>query len=230
MNSRKATEVASFRVVQAVKHAKDHGDSRPPPVVEELSPVAISERKSRIGKTALPTRREIHCYLCEYVFPLSGRTDKLVCPKCRHTLDQTNYTIDDSGSLTIRTTCRVHITESGSLTGASITAQDVTIHGSIEGTTITAWGHVELGGCLKLDAAQLKTKDIRISESGSVRIEHPASFHNVDIAGKLTAQITVSGQLTIRSGGQLAGKISTRHLNLEDGGALNARVELGVVK
>jgi hypothetical protein len=171
-DSRRAEEVAGFRIVQAVRLGKEHAGGRPPPAPsppppkEPVEPVA--DRKMRIGKTALPTRHEITCYGCGYVFPIAGRVRALICPKCRLTLDQNDYTIDTESREGIRTTGAIRVTALGILKEGELVAQTIVLEGRLEGGTVRALGLLEAGGTQVLSERQFKARDLRVADGASV--------------------------------------------------------------
>ena len=230
--SRKAAEVLGFRLVQAVKLAKEHAGGEtatappPPPPPKKKPAYPGAEPVTRFGKTAVPTKHEITCYSCSYVFPHAGRAQRLICPKCRLTLDQGDYTIDRECHTAVRTTGTVRLASSGTLKGGNLVAQNIILEGRLESGTVRAFGLLEVAGRVVLDESEFKARDLSIASGGSVHLKHKSTFRNLDLHGTLQANLEVTGVATIHPGGNLIGRIDTRHLVVEEGGGLNARVKL----
>jgi cytoskeletal protein CcmA (bactofilin family) len=231
-DARKSREVEGFRVVQAVRLAKEHAGGRPappaePPPAPRPPPDREAGKAARFGKTALPTKHETACYLCGYIFNVVGSPRRLVCPKCHRELDQIDYTIESECSYTIRTTGAVRIAPSGTLKGADITAREVTVQGRVSDGALRAHRRIEIACDTSLDAGLLEARDLRIAEGCAVRLTGDAVFRNVDIHGALTAHLEASGVVIVHAGGTFAGQLSGRHLVVEEGGGLSARLSVG---
>lgn len=186
----------------------------------------MAESAARFAKTAVPTRHEITCYSCGYVFPLAGRTARLICPKCRVTLDQGDYLIESEGPSVIRTTGTIRLGPGGNVKGGTLVAQKVILEGRIEEGSVRAFGNLDLLGNLSLEQAKLNARDVTIAAGSRVRIGSEIDFRNIDLRGTLHGELEIEGLVTIRPGGHLKGKIRTRHLVVEEGGGLTAQVEI----
>lgn len=231
----KVEPVSGFHVVRAVKHVRDQQGSAPPPPKKpprappEPPPDHPDDGKpssARIGKTAVPNKYEYECHKCGYQFTIAGKVQTLYCAKCRTILNQSDYTIDQRHDVSIVTAGVVTIKPAGVWAGGELLARDVVIEGRHEGGSIKAMRRVMLGSGASINIADISTKDLLIGAGCVVPLNEPRSFRDVEIAGELSGELTSTGVVTIRSGGHFKGKLVSKHLIVEDGGGLNAEVNI----
>jgi cytoskeletal protein CcmA (bactofilin family) len=228
---RKATEVDGLSLVRAVRHARsgDH-ELKPPassqPAANEPPPHASVERATRIGRTVIPTKSEIYCYECDYVFQSSGRMHSLICPKCRRSLNQTDYTIEGESTASVRTTGDIRIAASGILKSGSLFARNIILAGSIEGGSARAYRCLTIERSAKFDPDVLSCRDLNISAGARVQFSGKRNFRTIEVAGELEGHFSVEGLIHIHAGGHLMGRVEGAHLIVDDGGGLTADVEI----
>ncbi|HMP75610.1 MAG TPA: polymer-forming cytoskeletal protein [Kiritimatiellia bacterium] len=229
---RKTKEVDGLSLVRAVRHART-GDQGPPPSAQSPPPKPAEpppkggKRAARIGHTALPTKNEIHCYECGYAFQSTGRVHSLLCPKCRRTLDQADYTIDAESRAALRTTGNIRLTAGAVHIAGGLQARDIHIAGRIEGGSVKAHRRLTIEAGAQSDPDLLSAQDLAISPGAAIRFRGKREFRSLDVAGELEGDFSVSGLITIRAGGHLKGRIQGLHLAVEDGGGLTAELEIG---
>lgn len=228
---RKTKEVDGLSLVRAIRHAQT-GDQEPPPSAQAPPPKPVEpppdggKRAARIGHTALPTKNEIHCYECGYSFQSTGRVHSLLCPKCRRTLDQADYTIDAEHDSSLRTTGNIQLAAAGVLKAGTLIARDITVAGRIEGGSVKAHRRVILEAGASFDPDLIAAQDLTVAAGASCRFPGKRVFRSLEVAGELDGHFAVSGLITIRAGGHLKGRIAGPHLAVEDGGGLTAEVEI----
>lgn len=229
---RKSTEVDGLSLVRAVRHART-GEPEPPlPPVEPASPPPPEKpadskgRAARIGHTALPSKNEIHCYECGYVFQATGRVQTLRCPKCRNVLDQSDYTIDIECTEPVRTTGTIRLAAGGVLKSGALVGRDIVLAGRVEGGTVKAHRRLEIQAGAEYDQDLLSAQDLTIGPGANFLFRGKRLFRQVEIAGELDGHLAVSGLITVKSGGHLKGRIFGAHLAVEEGGGLTAELEI----
>ena len=166
------------------------------------------------------------CYFCGHAFDVPKRTRLLMCPKCRHPLEQENCTVGAASSKSIHTTGTFRLTAGGSLTGGSIVARDVILEGRVEAAHVRALRLLELAGGTIADESMISGLDLKIAPGASFHFQKPIQFRNVEIFGALRADLQAKGTVTVRAGGVLSGRLTARHLNIEDGAGLEADVQI----
>lgn len=227
---RKSTEVDGLSLVRAVRQARAAGQEPPPAHTPPPKPTSSSpagtKNAARIGHTALPSRNEIHCYECGYSFLATGRVHALLCPKCRKTLDQADYTIDAECTEAIRTTGSIRLAAGGVLKAGALIARDIELAGRVEGGTVKAHRRLEIRAGAVFDPDLLAAQDLAVSAGAQFRFRGKRIFRQVDVAGVLEGELAVSGRIHVRAGGHLCGRIHGAHLVVEEGGGLTATLEI----
>jgi cytoskeletal protein CcmA (bactofilin family) len=222
--------IDGYTSVQAIRHSKGRGRAPsepaapPPPEPEPQKPA--SPDRLRIGHTIVPLRRSLVCYNCGYRFVLTGKFSKTYCPKCRHELDLTDHVIEHEFSGTLKTLGRVEIRPDSILSEATVIAGDVVVLGDATGASIEACGTVELCLGARFDLGRLRTPTLVISRGSRIEPDADLNCENLEIDGLLNARVYSSGTVTVHSGGVLAGELHGRHLCVEEGAGLTARVSV----
>lgn len=229
--------IDGFSSVQAVRRSgrttnPRFRQSRTTLPATDKTPEKISQNKSsaplKIGHTIIPEKHEIICYECEYAFTLPGRIRNTICPKCHRKLDPENHIIENESNATIRTIGTIEIKSNAVLKGAKLTGRNIILAGDASDGTIRACGCLELCPGAKFDFAKIRLKDLRIRGKGRFTIRRKITCRNIEVEGKLKANIYSDGIATIRHGGLLQGEIHGPHLIVEEGGGLKAKVVIGL--
>ncbi len=229
---RKSTEVDGLSLVRAVRHARTGAPepapppSEPPPKQPEPAEGEPRDRAARIGRTAMPTRQEIHCYECGYTFQATGRVHSLLCPKCRHTLDQSDYTIDAECTERVRTTGNIRLSAGAVLVRGALIGRDIVLAGKVEGGTLKANRRLVIEAGAAFDQDLVAAQDLTIGPGAACRFTGRRIFRAVEVAGELDGHFACSGLIHVRAGGHLKGRIHGAHLCVEEGGGLTAELEI----
>lgn len=228
---RKARDVDGLSVVRALRHAQEAGHEKPPPSEPAapppvVKPPPVDASTARIGRTALPTKHEIFCYECGYTFLATGHVHSLRCPKCKMLLDQADYTIEVECREPVRTTGSIRLAAAGVLSAGALVARDVVLAGRVEGGTVKAYRRLELEAGVRADPDLLSSMDLRIGPGLAMTLKGKKMYRHVDVAGELDAHLAASGVITVRAGGHLKGRIHGAHLVVEEGGGLNAELDI----
>lgn len=229
---RKSTEVDGLSLVRAVRHARTGAPEpsvpppEPPPKPPEPAEGEHRDRTARIGRTAMPTRQEIHCYECGYVFQATGRVHSLLCPKCRRTLDQSDYTIDTECTEQVRTTGNIRLSAGAVLVRGALVGRDIVLAGKVEGGTLKAHRHLLIEAGAVFDQDLIAGQDLTIGPGASCRFRGKRVLRNLEVIGELDGDLTCSGLILVRAGGHLKGRIHGAHLCVEEGGGLTAELEI----
>ncbi len=218
-------------LIRAVRHGHDEKTapppSAPPPKKPDKPPdPSAPGRPSRIGHTVMPTKNEIHCYECGYVFLATGRPQTLRCLKCKNVLDQADYTIESECSDSVRTTGNITLASGGVLNAGALIGRDVILAGRVVGGTVKAQRRIVIQATAEFDQDLLSGQDLTIGQGASCRFRGKRVFRNVEVAGELDAHLAVSGLIEVKSGGHLKGRIEGAHLSVEEGGGLTAELQI----
>ncbi|MBN1269279.1 MAG: polymer-forming cytoskeletal protein [Kiritimatiellae bacterium] len=225
--SRKAKFVDGYTAVRAAAHASKR--ERKPPAKSADQPGQKPEHKTaagaqHYGRTALPTKHEIVCYECDYVFHLTGRAQSTFCPKCRAVLDLIDYTIEDEWTETLKTAGKITLAVKGVLKSGELYANDIVICGTVEAGTVHAVRRLEIGPGAVFPEDNVTARDVTVAPGAAVTLKQKAHFRNVEVAGELKAKIYASGVVSVRPGGCLQGEVHSEHLVVDDGGGLKAKM------
>ena len=232
----KAGEVSGFDVVRAVKMARPGQGSAPPPPGKPPAPPSSGpgpeppdetpSPPAKIGKTAVPTKHEYVCYECGYRFTVAGKAHTLYCAKCRTILNQTDYTIDKPHDVSIVTAGTVTIEADGVWSGGSLAARDVILKGRHEGGTIKAFRKLVIhpGAGIKLSACE--TESLVLLEGSVLKAEAPMRLRDLELHGVFEGELEATGLVAIKAGGHFVGRLTARHLSVEDGAGLTGDLRI----
>ncbi|MBN1670529.1 MAG: polymer-forming cytoskeletal protein [Kiritimatiellae bacterium] len=231
-NPRKASVVDGFTTLTAARRAIDKSAKDKAPAKKRSGPGSGRKKAKKpepgvhIARTALPSKQEIYCYECTYVFSVTGQSSRTVCPKCRAVLERTSPIIDSEWSAEIKTAGTVHVKPTGVIAGGFVLANDIILEGTVRAGTVQAFRRLELRAGAVFPEHLIQAKDLIIAAKSSFRLEQDARCRDLDVHGELDATVYAEGLVTVRANGRLRGEIHTAHLNVEDGGRLEARVFL----
>jgi cytoskeletal protein CcmA (bactofilin family) len=226
-NTRKDGVVDGFTALKAAQRASR---SRPSAAVVASTPGAPPDELQKLGAQvrtgAVPTKQLIECYECGYRFQLHGRVPKTNCNKCRTTLDLTDHTISECWSGALKTAGAVRVTAVGIVESGAIVANDFILEGTVQAGIVKVMRRLELHSGARFSEHNIKAPDLLIAPGTTIALIEPAEYRDVEIAGALRANLHATGVVTVRPGGCLQGKIHTRHLVVEDGGGLQADLQI----
>lgn len=214
--SRKVDVVDSYATIKAIARAPD---ALPAPPPAELRPAGA-------GKTALPPKKLIECFECGYKFQLHGRAPNTTCNKCRAVLDLTDHIVDQRWTGTIKTGGMVRVLPNGVVESGTIIANDMVLEGVIESGNVRLMRRLEVRRGCRFSAKHTKAHDLLVADGATVTLTEPAEYRDVEVVGALHASLTATGTVTIRANGSFEGQLRTAHLILEEGGGLQAEVQV----
>jgi len=220
--------VDGFTMLKAAERAKTapRAVTKPVPVPVEPARSPVPAAPLAAEKTTRPSRHDIICYECGFTFFLTGALKSTYCPKCRCILDASEQKIETAWSGTLRTIGTVTISETGSVNDGEITTGNIVLAGKISGGKIKVWGKLEIcpGGLFLPECISAESFVIR--KGASWKSEGVLIVKNLEIAGEFEGAVKASGVVAIKSGGVLKGSLAGSHLVMEDGGGLDAMVDI----
>lgn len=180
-------------------------------------------RRARFAHTVVPERHEVTCYLCGFAFTVSGRIRKMFCPKCRESLNPSDYAISGTWNEPVTTIGRIWIGPNAQLATVPLRGRCVEVEGDASPSPIEAL-RLTLGPGGQVDPSHTRFRDLVVRQDADVAWEGPLRCRRVDVAGRLRADLEVSEKALIRPTGHLEGTVSGPCLVVEEGGALHATV------
>jgi cytoskeletal protein CcmA (bactofilin family) len=173
----------------------------------------------------MPTRHEIVCYECGFVFHQAGRIQAAVCAKCHAKLSFLDVTIKREWEDIIHTAGTVTIAPEGIITGGEIVAGKVVLQGQVKGGMVKAMKSLTLSPGVTYNEKHTQTRDLILQAGAELTLKQPATFRDAEVAGRIEGNLVFQGRLLIHSGGSVYGEIQVQHLAVEEGGGLCAEVK-----
>lgn len=240
MPPKSSSVINSYTSIQAVKRSaeeKSKKDGQGSVVSTEqqqavskpqVKQVGQSSNDARFAHTAKPTLHQIECYACGYTYNVRGTLTSIICPKCKVSLDVKDYIINSEKIKDIATVGVVEINTAGIIKDSSIKANKIVLKGKFINSTIFANVSVEIFGGAEFDIDKIETNNLIIGEGNSIlSLKDDLTHKNIEIRGKMKANIVSSGTVTIVSTGFFIGSIKAKTLIVEDGACLLADLEIG---
>jgi cytoskeletal protein CcmA (bactofilin family) len=187
---------------------------------------AAGTKPHGFGHTALPTRHDIRCYACGYQFVVTGRPEKILCPKCKEQLHTGDKTICGPFTGTIQTVGTVTIHSGAVVTDSDITASVLRIAGICRKSRLTPGIRVELETGVEVDSAQLDSVDVVVAKGQEVSLNTELHCKTLNLEGKLHAQVRAGTGVTLQEGSTFRGRIHAPSLVVADGAALHADLHI----
>ena len=123
---------------------------------------------------------------------------------------------------------RTHITKTGVVKAGLLIATDIILEGALKSGKVRASRWLELGPKAVYTEDAIQGRDLRIPAKAKISLRRKVEFRNVEVKGKLNAQMRATGLVTVQSGGCLKGNLQTEHLCVEEGGGLIAKLSVSV--
>lgn len=226
----KAAQQAAQSGKAGNKKTEDAAASADPPRGSDPPEAKATENNpyAKARRTAVPTAREIVCYECSTSLEVRGAMTHTVCHKCRTKLEIKDEIIDGDWSGELVTAGTVTVEKNARLADDSrITANNIMLRGPITSGVLIASRRITIDTEAPVDFSRLTTLDVEISKeirldlgSDVVRMRH------VEVYGVLEACLKLSGLLCVRSSGSFSGECEGGRLKVEEGGGLDALVNI----
>jgi cytoskeletal protein CcmA (bactofilin family) len=230
--SKKTKVVDGFTAIRAAQEAARHGRGDP------LRPDAEAAKKpepdggapkagSRIGRSVMPSKREIICPECAGASEVTGMVKLFVCNHCRHRMNVEDVQIpegDWSDELEVGGT--VIVPTGAVLKGGKITANDIILQGTMSGTELKACRLITIGSNAKPDWVRLTAYDMELGAGVNLTPGKPIHGRNLILHGKFSGNAVLTGTLTIHPDGDFSGQVKAAGLQVEEGGGLRAQLDI----
>ncbi|GEM_PF-967854 len=232
MASRKTQIVDGFTAIRAAQEAARHGRGDPvrpdakEDVAADTSP-PTAKAGSRIGRSVMPSKREVICPACGAPSEVTGMVQLFVCNTCRHRMKLEDVKIPEGEweeDLEVGGT--VIVPTGAVLKGGSITANDVILQGKMEGCEVRATRLMTIGSHAKPDWVRLKSLDLELGYGVNLTPGKPVEGRNLILHGKFSGNAILTGTLTIHADGDFSGQLRAAGLQVEEGGGLRAQLDV----
>jgi cytoskeletal protein CcmA (bactofilin family) len=169
--------------------------------------------------------RVVSCFECKRKHEVSDQATSTNCPGCSAHIDLRDYKITTSFSRTIRTRGDVHLTTKGDLSSTSVICHSAVIEGKLRGNlqcedSMT----VELVGRIP---GRIAAQNIVVERKSDIQCFRRVTVTNIDIKGRMSAEIVASGSVTIHKTGSLDGNVTAKSIAIEKGGMFSGQLAIG---
>ena len=169
--------------------------------------------------------RVVSCFECKRKHEVSDQATSTNCPGCSAHIDLRDYKIVTSFSRTIRTRGDVHLTNKGDVSSTSVICRSAVIEGKLRGNlqcedsmTIQMVGKIP---------GRIAAQNIIVERKSDIQCFRRVTVTNIDIRGRMSAEIVATGSVTIHKTGSLDGNVTAKSLAIEKGGMFSGQLVIG---
>src|SRR5205807_7129482 len=169
--------------------------------------------------------RLISCFECKRKHEVSDQATSTNCPGCSAHIDLRDYKITTSFSRTIRTRGDVHLANKGDLSSTSVICRSAVIEGKLRGNlecedsmTINLVGKIP---------GRIGAQHMIVEKKSDIQCFRRVRVNNIDIKGRMSAEIVATGSVTIHKTGTLEGNVNAKSIAIEQGGMFSGQLVIG---
>jgi cytoskeletal protein CcmA (bactofilin family) len=229
--SRKPKLVDGFTAIRAAQEAARHGRGDPvrPDAGSAPKPASGGAPKagSRIGRSVMPTKREVICPECGAASEVTGMVQLFVCNTCRHRMKLQDMEIPEGeweGEIEVGGT--VIVPSGAVLKGGSITANDIILQGTMAGAEVKATRLITIGSNATPDWVRLRALDLELGKGVNLTPGKPIEGRHLILHGKFSGNAMLTGTLTVHADGDFSGQLRSAGLRVDEGGGLRAQLDV----
>jgi len=176
--------------------------------------------KVRIGE------RNIRCYQCGHGQKVSTSAKSTMCAKCNSYIELQDYKITSAFSRLLRTQGRLVLTAKGDLASTKAYCSSALIEGNIRGQLFCS-GTLEIRRKGRINGA-IEADHVLIGRKADVELVRPLHVGQLDVAGRLSADIRAVSGVKISSKGKLRGTVVARSFSVDKGGEFHGQLTIGI--
>lgn len=169
--------------------------------------------------------RVVQCFECKRKHEVSDQATSTNCPGCSAHIDLRDYKVTTSFSRTIRTRGDVYLNSKGELSSTSVICRSAVIEGKLRGNlqcedsmTIEQTGKIP---------GRISAQNMIVERKSDIQCFRRVTVNNIDIRGRMTAEIVATGSVTIRKTGSLDGHVTAKSIAIEKGGMFSGQLVIG---
>ena len=169
--------------------------------------------------------RIVSCFECKRKHEVSDQATSTNCPGCSAHIDLRDYKITTSFSRSIRTRGDLHLTNKGDLSSTSVICHSAIVEGKLRGNlecedsmTINLVGKIP---------GRIGAHYIIVERKSDIQCFRRVRATNIDIHGRMSAEIIATGSVTIGKNGSLQGNVTAKSLAIEKGGIFSGQLAIG---
>lgn len=182
---------------------------------------------SRIGRSVMPSKREVLCPACGAASEVTGAVQLFVCNTCRHRMKLEDVRIPEGEwheDLEVGGT--VIVPDGAVLKGGSVTANDIVLQGKMAGTELRACRLMTIGSNAQPDWVRLRALDLELGKGVNLTPGKPVEGRHLLLHGAFCGTARLTGTLTVHADGDFSGELRAAGLRVEEGGGLRARLDV----
>jgi cytoskeletal protein CcmA (bactofilin family) len=169
--------------------------------------------------------RVVSCFECKRKHEVSDQATSTNCPGCSAHIDLRDYKVTTSFSRTIRTRGDVHLTNKGDLSSTSVICRSAVIEGKLRGNLQCEESMtIELIGKIP---GRIAAQNIVVERKSDIQCFRRVTVTNIDIRGRMSAEIVATGSVTIHKTGSLDGNVTAKSIAIEKGGMFSGQLVIG---
>ncbi|MCH8512211.1 MAG: polymer-forming cytoskeletal protein [Kiritimatiellae bacterium] len=234
MASKKTKVVDGFTAIRAAQEAARHGrgdplrpDAEKKDAASGASPPGAVKAGTRIGRSVMPSKREIICPECGYVSEITGKLQLFVCQGCRHRMKLEDVTLPPGDwSDELETGGQVTVPPETNLKGGKVVCNDLVLQGKMQGTEVRACRRVTASKTSVIDWVRLKLADLELGEGIKLTPGKPIDARHLELHGAFCGNVRLTGTLTIHATGDFSGNLRAAGLKVHEGGGLRADLDV----
>jgi cytoskeletal protein CcmA (bactofilin family)/ribosomal protein S27E len=169
--------------------------------------------------------RVVACFECKRKHEVSDAATSTNCPGCSAHIDLRDYKIATSFSRSIRTRGDLHLTSKGDLSSTSVICRTALIEGKLRGN-LQCEGAVTINFSGKIPG-RIAADQVTVERKADVQCFRRVTVGNIDIKGRMSAEIAASGSVTIHKTGMLEGNVVAKSIAIEKGGIFSGQLAIG---
>ena len=235
MASKKTKVVDGYTAIRAAQEAARHGRGDPlRPDAEKsgeggdgTSAGGGVKAGTRIGRSVMPSKREIICPECGYVSEVTGKLQLFVCQGCRHRMKLDDKTLPEGDwEGEVETGGKVTVPEGTVLKGGKIVCNDLELNGKMRGVEARVCRQLTVSATSEVDWVRVQMRDLALKEGVKLTPGKPLDARHVELRGALCGNLRLTGTLTIHPTGDFSGTLRAAGLQVHEGGGLRADLDV----
>jgi cytoskeletal protein CcmA (bactofilin family) len=172
-----------------------------------------------------PRTRVVGCFECKRKHEVSDASMSTNCPGCSAHIDLRDYKITTSFSRSIRTRGEVHLTPKGDLSSTSVVCRSALLEGKLR-------GNLECEESATIDfvgkiPGRLVANYVCVERKAEVQCFRRVRVANIDIKGRMSAEIIATGAVNIHKTGVLEGNVTAKSITIDKGGVFSGQLVIG---
>ena len=172
-----------------------------------------------------PRTRLVACFECKRKHEVSDASMSTNCPGCSAHIDLRDYKITTSFSRSIRTRGELHLTPKGDLSSTSVICRSALVEGKLR-------GNLECEESATIDfvgkiPGRLIARYVLVERKADVQCFRRIRVANIDIKGRMSAEIIATGAVNIHKTGVLEGNVTAKSITIDKGGIFSGQLVIG---